>query len=206
MTPNDLPELAFVRTIGADRLRTLLNRTKGTCTWCGGELPRGRRSWCSQSCIDRFCECWNPDWIRRQAFKRDKGICANCGHDAQYWLNWLQRMKRGYGYREDRLCGHQDKQYPYREHVNRRSRKNRRRFQRYRAAWHKTLVHLMHWEADHIVPVVRGGAMLGMANIRTLCKRCHDAQTAKLAGERAAERKPLAANKPKPETRQLTLI
>ncbi len=206
MTPLDLPELAFVRTIGADRLRKLLGRIRGQCSWCGGELPRGRRSWCSQACIDLFRECWDPGWIRSQAFKRDKGICANCGHDTQYWRHWRDRLKQGYGYKDDARCGHYGNQYSYTERVNRRSRRNRRRFNRYRGVWHKTLRHLMQWEADHIVPVVRGGAMFGMVNIRTLCKRCHDVETAKLAGERAQERRPPELAKRQPDNRQLLLL
>ena len=206
MTPLDISELAFVRTIGADNLRKTLARAKGTCTWCGEPVPRGRRTWCSQACIDHFRECWDPEYIRRRAYKRDRGVCCLCGHDTKYWLRYRGRMKSGYGYRDDLLSGHRDQKYPYAERVNRRSRKNHRRFQRYRAAWHKTLVHLMHWEADHIVPVIRGGAMLGMKNIRTVCVRCHQALTARLAGERAAERRPPEPARPTPKTRQLTFI
>ena len=36
------------------------------------------------------------------------------------------------------------------------------------------------WDADHIVPVVEGGGECDMANIRTLCLRCHRAATAAL--------------------------
>lgn len=45
------------------------------------------------------------------------------------------------------------------------------------------------WEADHIIEVVRGGAPLGLANLQTLCLACHKAKTARLAGERATERR-----------------
>jgi 5-methylcytosine-specific restriction endonuclease McrA len=45
------------------------------------------------------------------------------------------------------------------------------------------------WEADHVVPVVLGGAMLGLGNIRTLCRRCHKLETAALAAKRARMRK-----------------
>lgn len=45
------------------------------------------------------------------------------------------------------------------------------------------------WNADHILPVVRGGGQCGLDNYRTLCVTCHKRETAKLAKERAQERK-----------------
>lgn len=45
---------------------------------------------------------------------------------------------------------------------------------------------VVEWQADHIVPVVEGGADLGLKNLRTLCTACHKGETAKLAGRRRA--------------------
>jgi 5-methylcytosine-specific restriction endonuclease McrA len=45
------------------------------------------------------------------------------------------------------------------------------------------------WEADHIIPVVRGGGRCGLDGYRTLCVPCHRAETAALARSRAEERK-----------------
>jgi hypothetical protein len=36
------------------------------------------------------------------------------------------------------------------------------------------------WDADHIVPVVRGGGECDLSNMRTLCLKCHRAATAAL--------------------------
>jgi 5-methylcytosine-specific restriction enzyme A len=36
------------------------------------------------------------------------------------------------------------------------------------------------WDADHIVPVAEGGGECGLANIRTLCLKCHKKATAAL--------------------------
>jgi 5-methylcytosine-specific restriction protein A len=36
------------------------------------------------------------------------------------------------------------------------------------------------WDADHIVPVAEGGGECGLANMRTLCLKCHRAATAAL--------------------------
>ncbi|HJX65922.1 MAG TPA: HNH endonuclease, partial [Polyangia bacterium] len=49
------------------------------------------------------------------------------------------------------------------------------------------------WEADHIVPVVEGGGASReadpLANLRTLCRHCHKAETRALAARRAATRR-----------------
>lgn len=45
------------------------------------------------------------------------------------------------------------------------------------------------WEADHIVPVIRGGGQCGLDGYRTLCVPCHKGETAKLARERMTERR-----------------
>ena len=49
------------------------------------------------------------------------------------------------------------------------------------------------WEADHIVPVVEGGGASRdvdpLANLRTLCRHCHKAETRALAARRAAARR-----------------
>jgi 5-methylcytosine-specific restriction endonuclease McrA len=49
------------------------------------------------------------------------------------------------------------------------------------------------WEADHIVPVVEGGGASRdqdpLANLRTLCLRCHRAETRALAARRAKARR-----------------
>lgn len=44
------------------------------------------------------------------------------------------------------------------------------------------------WDMDHIEEVVRGGSYR-LENLQTLCQPCHKAKTARLAAERAMERK-----------------
>ena len=36
------------------------------------------------------------------------------------------------------------------------------------------------WDADHILPVAEGGGECDLANMRTLCLKCHQALTAEL--------------------------
>ncbi|HKY51662.1 MAG TPA: HNH endonuclease [Candidatus Limnocylindria bacterium] len=52
---------------------------KGHCSWCGREVPKPRRSWCSDECVAEF---WDRDsnTIRSRVLQRDKGKpCAICG-------------------------------------------------------------------------------------------------------------------------------
>ena len=44
------------------------------------------------------------------------------------------------------------------------------------------------WQADHIVPVYRGGGLCGLENLRTLCTPCHQDVTKQQARDRAAAR------------------
>jgi 5-methylcytosine-specific restriction enzyme A len=42
------------------------------------------------------------------------------------------------------------------------------------------------WDADHATPVVEGGGECGLANMRTLCLKCHRVVTAELRRRRAS--------------------
>jgi 5-methylcytosine-specific restriction endonuclease McrA len=42
------------------------------------------------------------------------------------------------------------------------------------------------WDADHIVPVAEGGGECDLANMRTLCLRCHREATVALVKRRGA--------------------
>jgi 5-methylcytosine-specific restriction endonuclease McrA len=44
------------------------------------------------------------------------------------------------------------------------------------------------WDADHIVPVVEGGGECDLANMRTLCLKCHKLATAELRRRRRQAR------------------
>jgi hypothetical protein len=56
--------------------------TEGKCAWCGSDLPKRRRTWCSDKCGDAF---WANHWwsvARRAAKRRDKYTCKRCGKNA----------------------------------------------------------------------------------------------------------------------------
>ncbi len=158
--------------------RTVITRPPGLtdfngkplCCWCGGGPLTGRRTrWCSKDCVNEF---WiikgDAGVIRSLLLKRDGGICACCGVNAERLRNRIFRMwmKR----RVSTSCWLQVQSW---------MRAN---------GWPD--IDRSWWEADHIIEVVRGGGRLGLENFQILCVRCHKAKTARLARERAAERRP----------------
>ena len=54
---------------------------KTGCHGCGGDIPRGRRVWCSNACALRVVT--NHDWqsARAAVIKRDDHRCVICGED-----------------------------------------------------------------------------------------------------------------------------
>jgi 5-methylcytosine-specific restriction endonuclease McrA len=197
--PEDLPK---GRCCNAQQIREHFGRKKGECTWCGEPVGKGRTRWCGDDCVNEFASIYNPGYIRAKVWKRDNGICGGCGRDLKYWVEFALKAKRfaAPDGRDDIVyqpgCSLWD---PV---VNRRGRKNRKRASRYwkamfgggfrmmgRHAGAGRIERLASWEADHIIPVVRGGVGLGLDNIRILCTQCHKKETKRLAAERAKERK-----------------
>jgi 5-methylcytosine-specific restriction endonuclease McrA len=90
----------------------------------------------------------DPGYLRESVFRRDRGVCALCALDTVAEWNHLRRMRRDRRMVALRAWG-----------VTGRSRQSL-------------------WDADHIVPVAEGGGECDLANIRTLCLRCHKQVTA----------------------------
>jgi len=111
----------------------------------------------------------SPTLMRRRVFQRDNGICALCGIDSavlgQVLREEWQRVKLARTPRERRERAEFRKRYRW--FFRRRS----------------------YWDADHIVPVVEGGAECSLANMRTLCVPCHQQVTKELARRRASRRR-----------------
>jgi 5-methylcytosine-specific restriction protein A len=61
------------------------------------------------------------------------------------------------------------------------------------AAWGVSGKRKSLWDADHITPVVEGGGECDLSNMRTLCLRCHRAQTAELRLRRSRARATLVS-------------
>jgi 5-methylcytosine-specific restriction protein A len=126
------------------------------CRWCNLEVPKGRMTFCSAWCVEEWRLRSDPRYVREKVLERDRGICAVCRVDCLHAERQLRRL-RGSG----RLKALLDWGL--------------------RPGARKSL-----WDADHIVPVVEGGGECDLANIRTLCLKCHRAATAALRERRRA--------------------
>lgn len=120
------------------------------CRWCSLEVPRGRRTFCSEWCVHEWKLRTDPGYVRDRVLARDRGICAGCRTDTlSAWL----RVKKARGDRRLLSLGEWG--------LTRMSRSSL-------------------WDADHIVPVAEGGGECDLSNIRTLCLKCHRLATAEL--------------------------
>jgi len=132
---------------------------RALCRWCGLEVPRGRRTFCSPYCVDAWRLRTDPAYLREKVFERDRGICAACGVDTQGLRKKFRKLD--YRARRDFL-----KQWRLKE------------------GWRRSL-----WDADHIIPVAEGGGECDLTNMRTLCLKCHRRATAELRLRRQEWRK-----------------
>lgn len=171
---------------------------KGRCAWCGTtDLPKRRKSWCSQKCVDEYLMRSSSSGMRAAVYKRDRGICAICGCNAtQEYRKWklartevqrlTQRLLQGI------VVGWWSIPAGV---VNPPTKTELRAFRedllaRY-APGNWTPNRSSGWDADHIVPVVEGGGECSLDNLRTLCHPCHKRVTAELAARRASGRRML---------------
>ena len=58
---------------------------RACCRQCGEEVPKGRRTFCGQGCIDLWLLDRNPGYNRQRVYKRDHGVCALCGVAKGRW-------------------------------------------------------------------------------------------------------------------------
>jgi 5-methylcytosine-specific restriction enzyme A len=123
---------------------------RALCRWCTVEVPQGRRTFCSDWCVHEWRLRSDSGYVREQILARDKGVCALCSVDCVREWNRIRRV-RG------------------------RARELALRDWGVRLRQRSSL-----WDADHIVPVAEGGGECDLANIRTLCLKCHRQVTAAL--------------------------
>lgn len=160
-------------------------RARGT-TWAG----IAAKEWCSKACEKEFILA--NDWgaIRRAVSRRDRGICQLCGADTNRQGRILIHAVRFLSTETHPVLGRFSELYHAGFTWQLVSAEEKRNTQAASALWvgrvHDATRDL--WEADHIIPRVEGGANT-LENLRTLCLKCHRAETAKLARRRACARR-----------------
>lgn len=157
MTPEDrtrLPrtKLARTKTGGWARKSDIKHGESGRplCRWCGSETPPRRRTFCSRACVHEWKLRTDPGYLREKVLERDGGVCAKCSADTVALRRDMRRLDFS----------------------------ARRRFLKEWGLGEKSRKSL--WDADHIVPVAEGGGQCDLANMRTLCLKCHREATAAL--------------------------
>lgn len=56
---------------------------RNLCRRCSEEVPRGRRTFCSEACIHEWKLRTDAAYLRQETFKRDLGVCAVCALDTK---------------------------------------------------------------------------------------------------------------------------
>ena len=130
------------------------------CRWCSTEVPKGRRTFCSSSCVHAWRMRTSTSYLRQQVFLRDRGVCARCTVDT---LAARREIARARGARRVHLLALWG--------LTRLARKSL-------------------WDADHISPVSEGGGECDLSNLRTLCIHCHRVVTGELRIRRQVSRAP----------------
>ena len=128
------------------------------CRWCGKGVKPPKRTMCSKECVHELNLRINGRYLRNCVYKRDKGICAICNIDTK---KTASSIRSSYGDEKIKLL----EEYSI-------SPKRKIWIQKYGGGL---------WDADHIIPVKEGGGLCGLENIRTLCIKCHKAETKILA-------------------------
>jgi 5-methylcytosine-specific restriction endonuclease McrA len=131
---------------------------RNLCRWCNLEVPAGRRTFCSEWCVDEWRLRSNPGYLREQVFDRDRGVCGLCGVDCVAELHRIRRLRGA------------------------------SRLKAWLAWGLKPGQRTSLWDADHVVPVAEGGGECDLSNMRTLCLRCHRKVTGELRARLRAGR------------------
>ena len=167
------------------------------CTLCMEALPAYMQGgahlevtnkaalFCSKPCYDKYAACSSSSIARRELFSLEKGVCQECGLDCEDLCRRLQAY-----HRKTVDSGNQSEVLEKRSAVlkARAPAFFERGFAAVRARLLQSPAAGHAWQADHILPVFRGGGMLGLENLRTLCTTCHLKVTKKQATWRKNQR------------------
>ncbi|XP_041056971.1 DNA annealing helicase and endonuclease ZRANB3 isoform X1 [Carcharodon carcharias] len=123
--------------------------------------------YCSQKCQEDFLVRSNRCYMRSKVFEAERGICQQCGLNAQQLYLRVRDTLRTH--RKELLEKTWLAQLPL-DQLN-------------EIIWNPTEGQF--WQVDHVRPVYGGGGQCSLENLQTLCTVCHKERTAKQAKERS---------------------
>ena len=186
--------------------------TKGTCRWCGLDVTRlnpRRKTFCCDACVHEWKLRSDPTYLGMEIFKRDRGICSECGvNTVRLMLELLYHVSQAVApaWALDPQGAFKRAEYIasrcYSAHNFLRKKERTSPLARQVEASYlenngfkpaelitREMPRKRLWEADHILAVFEGGGQCGLDNYRTLCYWCHKQNTAEQAKIRAVARK-----------------
>ena len=148
------------RFIGKLKPASLLEKNEDgftKCRWCSGSVLPPRRTMCSPECVHELKLRCSGKYLRNQVYKRDKGICGECGIDTKETSKQAKNI----------IDIEERNEFLKSKGISLK-----------RKLWKKKHGGGL-WDADHILCVKDGGGQCGLDNIRTLCIECHKKKTYK---------------------------
>lgn len=136
------------------------------CRWCKGIVPKPKRTWCSDVCVNEYRLRSDREYAREQVFFRDAGICAKCGLDTT-------ALKRAFVRALYEASGKYHTT-PHPAYATKQEAVIKRLEALGFSAKRNTF-----WDLDHKQRVADGGGACGMDNLTSLCVICHKTKTAK---------------------------
>jgi len=172
-----MSSMTTLRTLTLDQKAESLRRAKEEklCRWCGLDVKRYStrcRSFCSPQCVHEHSLRSDMNYARHQVYKRDHGVCSQCGLNCSRWFRefkkWMRELRLHLNTLNPTQCEIRD--IAIMEYFWLSGLDNPKKSWVHRSTF---------WDMDHILPVVHGGGQCGMDNLTTLCVRCHRDKTAK---------------------------
>lgn len=165
---------------------------RALCRQCNQEVPKGRRSFCSDPCVEIWKIRSSASYAAEKVLERDHGICALCGLDCVALMQELRQLREQSLIAKYGELGHRLKYMEWHNptgFVDDDALAFVRRCRELELPRTYRLLNRRLWDLDHIIPVIDGGGSCGLDNLRTLCLKCHKQETDKLAARRAAEKR-----------------
>ncbi len=150
------------------------------------EVKRPRKTFCSDDCIHEWKVRTQSGYAAKWVLVRDCGVCSACGLDC---VQLLQSLKVLRSQERLRILGQKVTHHCLILSGDATLPRLNERLDELGLVGGRRLLSKRLWDVDHIIPVSEGGGGCGLANLRTLCWRCHQNETTALAGRRALSRR-----------------